>query len=140
MQQDVVLVRVADGVDLEERGPGPQRHVDVPDVQRLRTTDTARAQHPDVEGAQGRGGLGVGLLTDLPSRTKSALGSRTSIGSRVPTSSRSRTTPSAYVLPEPLCPHQNVCRLNREARSVALLPPAVSARVPMVMSPVMLAT
>src|SRR6478609_5017711 len=47
------------------------------------------------------------------SRTKSLLGSKTTMGSRVVTRMRSRSTPRAYVLPEPLWPHQKVCRLSR---------------------------
>ena len=50
------------------------------------------------------------------SRVKSAFGSRISNGSSVCRSNCSNTTPTGQVFPEPLCPHQKVCLLNRSAR------------------------
>lgn len=57
-----------------------------------------------------------------PSRTKSALGSTITIRRSVVSMSRSRSTPSAYVLPDPLCPHRNVWRLNPAVRRLAVVP------------------
>src|SRR6478735_7407689 len=48
-----------------------------------------------------------------PSRTKSLFGAKITIGSRVRSRICSRATPSAYVFPDPLCPHQKVGRFNR---------------------------
>ncbi len=67
----------------------------------------------------------------VASRTKSAFGSRIATGSSVRRRSCSSTTPSAYVFPEPLCPHQKVWRLNREP-SMTAGRSGSSARVPTV--------
>jgi len=61
-----------------------------------------------------------------PSRTKSPLGSKMTTGSRVCMRICSRATPSANVLPDPLCPHQKVCRLSRFGTT----PPRRRARRP----------
>ncbi len=66
-----------------------------------------------------------------PSRTKSALGSRTTMRSPVPSRSCSRMTPSAKVLPEPLWPHRNVCRPKPSARSRAATSAPDGLHVPM---------
>ena len=50
---------------------------------------------------------------DSPSRTKSPFGSKITTGSRVCMRICSSATPSAKVFPEPLCPHQKVCRFSR---------------------------
>ena len=72
-----------------------------------------------------RPGPGVARRPARASRTKSLLGSKTTMGSRVVRRMRSSSTPRAYVLPEPLWPHQKVCRLRRLGMSAT--PTAVLA-------------
>ena len=59
------------------------------------------------------------------SRTKSAFGSKMIMGSSVCSRSSSRSTPRAYVFPEPLWPHQKVCRLKRCGIRPAVAPGTV---------------
>ena len=63
----------------------------------------ARAQHDDFPIPECRSRMpGQPPRSSRRDRTKSLLGSKTTIGSRVVSRMRSRSTPSAYVLPEPL--------------------------------------
>ena len=76
---------------------------------------------PASAGASGRG---------WPSRTKSALGSSTTMRRSVPSRSCSRMTPRAYVLPDPLWPHRNVCREKPWARNLAATSTSAERQVP----------
>ena len=55
----------------------------------------------------------IAVVFALTSIAVIPIGNTITIGSLVLSRICSRATPSAYVFPDPLCPHQNVCRLIR---------------------------
>ena len=89
-------------------------------VELLRSTRTPRS-------AIRRASASATPGTVEPRWTKSAFGSKTAIRRSVCSRSRSRSTPSAYVLPDPLWPQRKVCRLNPPARRLASAPDVARA-------------